>query len=183
MAIDDPFELLGLEARYAIERADLDKVHRDLSKALHPDRHRDQPARERRHLLERAMQVNEAYRIVKDPVRRARALLRLRGIAVDESVQVSPAPLFLMGVIEQRESLAEARATRNAGAVHALRRSVMARREATERNLGEAFGALFSSQTLADPDSLLALVAELAYDARFLEEANAAAEELDGDSL
>lgn len=181
MQIDNPFELLGLEPRYAISRTDLDRVHRDLSKALHPDRHRDQPARERRLLLERAMQVNEAYRVVKDPVRRARALLRLRGIAVDESVQVSPAPMFLMDVIEQRETLAEARATRNVEKIHALRHSVMARRETTEQNLGQAFAALFSSQTLADPDSLLALVAELNYDARFLEEANAAAEELDGD--
>ena len=177
MQIDNPFELLGLEARYAIARADLDRVHREISKALQPDRHREKPARERRQLLERAMQVNEAYRVVKDPVRRARALLRLRGLAVDESVQVSPAPAFLMDVIEQRETLAEARASRNAAEVDALRLRVMARRDATEHSLGQAFAA----DTVTNPDTLLALVAELNYDARFLEEANAAAEELDGD--
>lgn len=177
MQIENPFALLGMEPRYSIARSELDRVHHDVSKALHPDRHRDKAPRERRLLLERAMQVNEAYRIVKDPVRRARALLRLRGVVVDESVQTSPAPAFLMDVIEQRESLADARASRNIGQIEALRRSVMARRDATEQNLGHAFEGVAAT----DADSLLALVAELNYDARFLEEAGAAVEELDGE--
>ena len=176
MQIANPFELLGMEARYAVARPELDRVHRELSKTLHPDRHRDKPASERRLLLERAMQVNEAYRVVKDPVRRARALLRLRGVVVDESVQVSPAPAFLMDVIEQRETLAEARATRNVEKIQALRRDVTARREATENHLGQAFDAPADA---SDPETLLSLVAELNYDARFLEEAGAAIEELD----
>ena len=177
MPAPSPFELLGLEARYAVVRADLDHVHRELSKALHPDRHRDKPASERRLLLERAMQVNEAFRIVKDPIRRARALLRLRGISVDESREVSPPPMFLMDVIEQRETLAEARASRDVGKIQALARGVAARRDATEKKLVVAF----DQTEISDPESVLSLVGELSYDARFLEEANAAAEELENE--
>lgn len=179
MHIDNPFELLGVEAKFGLARADLERIHRDLSKALHPDRHRDKAARERRLLLERAMQVNEAFRVVKDPVRRARALLRMRGVVIDESVQTSPAPAFLMDVIEQRETLAAARAARNVGQIETLRRSVATRRDATELTLGRAF----EDPVAHDPESLLALVAELNYDARFLEEARAAIEELDAEPL
>lgn len=175
MSEGNPFELLGLPARYAIDRAELEHVHRELGKALHPDRHRDKPAGERRLLLERAMKVNEAFRVLRDPIRRARALLRLRGIAVDEGKEVSPPPMFLMDVIEQRETLAEARAKRDVTTIVALARSVRARRDATEKTLAAAFDAPQSP----DPESVLSLVGELSYDARFLEEAHSAAEELE----
>lgn len=174
MAERNPFELLGLEARFAIERAELERVHRELSKTLHPDRHRDKPAGERRLLLERAMQVNEAYRVVRDPIRRARALLGLRGVTLDENTEVSPPPMFLMDVMEQRETLAEARHARDVARIQELARAVRARQGSTERNLASAFEA-----PELDRDTLLSLVGELNYDVRFLEEANAAVEELE----
>ena len=138
MQTQNPFDLLGLPPRFAMSRSELEKAHRELSKALHPDRHRDKPPGERRLLLERAMQVNEAHRILRDPIRRAHALLALRGTPVDEAQQVSPSPMFLMSVLEQREELAEARAAKNTEKLHALRETVSARRDATEAKLSEA---------------------------------------------
>ena len=170
-----PFDLLGVPPRFEVSRSTLDDAHRELSKALHPDRHRQKPPAERRLLLERAMQVNEAHRILRDPIRRAHALLKLRGVPVDEAQQTSPAPAFLMDVLEQRETLAEARAARDQGKLHALRNAVSARRDATETKLGAAFEA----EGTLDVASLTALLAELNYDCRFLEEAKAAEADLD----
>jgi molecular chaperone HscB len=80
----DPFETLGFEPNFALNLADLEKRHRELSRALHPDRHSGSSAGDRRHALGKAIEVNEAFRVLKDPVRRAEALLGLRGVRLQE---------------------------------------------------------------------------------------------------
>src|SRR5690606_32621777 len=78
--VTDPFTILGIEPRF---RLDLERVgarHRELSRALHPDRYVDRPANERRLALSRAIEVNQAFGIVRDPVRRALALLARHGV-------------------------------------------------------------------------------------------------------
>jgi molecular chaperone HscB len=80
----NPFEALGVEPSFALDLAILEQRHRELSRALHPDRHAASGAGERRMALGRAIEVNEAYRILKDPVRRAEALLAQRGVATGE---------------------------------------------------------------------------------------------------
>lgn len=124
-------------------------------------------------LLERAMQVNAAYRLLRDPVTRARALLSLRGLSDDEALEASPPPAFLMGIMEERELLSDARAARNKAQIGALIRSVSARNQELLGELTRAF-----DEGVAN-DSLLPLLAQLRYDARFLEEAKNAADDLD----
>lgn len=168
-----PFEYLGLPARFDLSREQLDRAHRELAKTLHPDRHRDRPASERRLLLERAMKVNEAYRLLRDPVKRALALLEILGHPHDLEKQASPPPEFLMDVMEEREGLAEAAAYKDAARVSALIEAVAARHARTERALTEVLGA--AEIELAQ---VLPLIATLRYDARFLEEARSLAEDL-----
>src|SRR5687767_12186297 len=79
---EDPFATLGLPRSFAVDADALERRYRALQRKLHPDRFALKPAAERRASLERATAVNEAYRVVKDPVRRAEALLALAGVAL-----------------------------------------------------------------------------------------------------
>lgn len=105
----DPFSTLGIRPKYALDLSAVERVHRDLSRALHPDRYAGASASERRAALTKAADVNEAWRIVRDPIRRAEALLALRGVPVGEDKEPKPAPALLMEMMEAREALAEAR--------------------------------------------------------------------------
>src|SRR5262245_15377730 len=72
----DPFETLGIEPKYRLDLKQVEARHRELSKALHPDRYVNKTPAERRLALSRAIDVNSAWRMVRDPVGRAEALLR-----------------------------------------------------------------------------------------------------------
>jgi molecular chaperone HscB len=164
----NPFEVLGLPAVFSLDLKELEKRHRDLSRALHPDKFVGTGASERRESLNKAVEANEAFRVVRDPVARAEALFRLVGIAVGERNEPMAAPDFLMEVMEWREALAEARAVRDAPAVAALAAEVRDRASASEAVLAAAFGPAGT-----DPHQLQLAQAQLAalrFYQRFLEE-------------
>ena len=52
---DPQIELLGVPALFALDEQELEKRHRDLSRALHPDRYAGRPSSERREALSRAI--------------------------------------------------------------------------------------------------------------------------------
>ncbi len=165
----DPFELLGVERRFSLDRAALEQRHRDLSRTLHPDRYVQAPAGERRMALERAMAVNEAFRALRDPLTRAEALLSSHGVKVGDADR--PSQSLLMEVMELRESLDEAR--RSPERVAALLDQVRARSGSEEALIA----SVFDDQPAPDADALGrardALV-RLKYFRRFEEEADAA---------
>ena len=167
----NPFSLLGVPERYDLDLVALEKTHRELSRALHPDKYAGAGASERRDALQKAVAVNEAYRLLRDSVSRAEALFRLRGVPVGENVEPKPDPEFLMEMLEQREALAEARAEGDRGKLRSLIEAIEARRTAAERALGEGFAS-------PDIEGLVAKLGELRFHRRFLEEAEAIEEAL-----
>jgi molecular chaperone HscB len=169
----DPFETLGVEPVYGLDLAVLEQRHRDLSRALHPDRHAASGAGERRMALGRAIEVNEAYRILKDPVRRAEALLALRGVPVGEGQEPPASPALLMEVMERREALAEVRKTKSESALTQLIGEVRSQADGAQA----ALGTEFASQK---PNSaeILKRIGELRYYRRFLDEASSIADDL-----
>jgi molecular chaperone HscB len=164
----DPFATLGIERTFDLDLAALEKTHRELSRALHPDKHAAGGATERRYALSKAVEVNEAWRIVKDPIRRAEALFRLAGVAVGETNEPKPSADLLMDMMEQREALAEARAKRDETAVKELAEAIEARERVTEKALSNGFRV-----AKGDRDELQHLVprlGELRFYRRFLDE-------------
>src|SRR5690242_13592019 len=113
--MNDPFATLGVEARFDLDPRALERRHRDLSRALHPDRYTGAGSAERRIALSRAIDVNEAFRALKDPIRRAEALIRRAGVAVGETAEPRPPPALLMEMMEAREELSEAARARDLG--------------------------------------------------------------------
>ncbi|TMB36431.1 MAG: Fe-S protein assembly co-chaperone HscB, partial [Deltaproteobacteria bacterium] len=76
----DKFAVLGLPRGFELEARQLDERFRTLSRKLHPDRFARATARERRFSLEQTTLLNDAYRTLQDPARRAEHLLELRGV-------------------------------------------------------------------------------------------------------
>jgi molecular chaperone HscB len=171
----DPFAILGAERRFDLDLTVLEKTHRELSRALHPDKFSQTGASERRAALEKAANVNEAYRTLRDPIRRAEALFKLEGFAIGETNEPKPSPMFLMAVMEEREALAEARAAKDLAKVRKLALSIRARAQAVESKLTGGFEN--PSRDQASLQALLPVLGELRFYKRFLEEVEAIEEE------
>jgi molecular chaperone HscB len=167
----DPFATLGIGRGYDVDLTAVEKTHRELSRALHPDRFVGASPSERRAALARAVEVNEAWRVVRDPIRRAEALLKLSGVAVGEDKEPKADPEFLMEMLEQRESLAEAKQARDLAAVQRMAQAIEARARAVESALADGFAR-------GDHAQLVGRVGELRFYRRFLEEVSAIEDEL-----
>lgn len=166
--MSNPFELLGLPLRFSLAKAELEQRHRDLSRALHPDRYAQSPAGERRLALEKAVAVNDAFRTLRDPFARAMALLAAHGASIDDRER--PPPALLMEVMELRESLDEAR--EDPARVEALRTHVEERSLREEKTVAE----VLDRDAPIDPSDLDRAKASLVrwrYLLRFQEEADA----------
>ena len=134
----DHFELLGLPRAFAVDGARLEGAYRELQGRVHPDRFAAGSEVERRLAMQWATRANEAYRTLRDPVARARYLLRLEGFDTGEETNTSMPPDFLMQQMEWREAAAEARARRDAAALEALRADIAGEREDMLQLLGRA---------------------------------------------
>ena len=172
----DPFETLGVDARFDLDLVALSQRHRDLSRALHPDRYTGAPAAERRMALGRAIDVNEAYRALRDPIRRAEALVRRAGAPVGETSEPKPPAALLMEMMDVREELSDAARAKDLGRVAKLAESMRAREEETLGRLGAAFDAAGNDR--GKNAEILPVLGELRYIRRFLDEVNAIEEEL-----
>jgi molecular chaperone HscB len=177
----DPFALLGIARAFDVDLPAVEKVHRELSRALHPDRYVGATPSERRAALGKAVEVNEAWRVVRDPIRRADALLALAGVTVGEEGRQPADPEFLMDMLEQREALSEAKHARDLAAVRRMAAAIEDRSHEVERALGAGFARVGASQTELAQTELAALarkVGELKYYRRFLDEVSAIEDEL-----
>ena len=139
--MNDPFATLGIEPRFDIDLRAVEQRHRDLSRALHPDKFTGAPAAERRLSLNRAIEVNEAWRAVREPIRRAEALMRRAGVGVGETQEPKPSPDLLMEMMESREALAEAAHRKDLPGVTKLGDSMRAREAVVLATLGREFSA------------------------------------------
>jgi len=131
------FELFGLEPAYALDGAALEQAYRDIQSKIHPDRFAHAGDAERRASMQWTTRVNEAFRVLKDPVQRAKYLLEMKGVDVAFETNTSMPADFLMQQLEQREALELAAAERDAGALDRLRIMLRAERLALEAALAE----------------------------------------------
>lgn len=180
--MSDAFEVLGLPARYDLDPVELSARHRELSRALHPDRYQGRGASERRQALYKAIEVNDAFRSLKDPVKRAELLLARLGVTVGEQAERQMPPDFLMEIMELREKLADLRRARDLVGVETLSRKVEAERRGVAELLEQGFRGALECVPHPAPDALekelLPLLGRLRYYARFFAEAHAIIDDL-----
>jgi len=132
------FELFGLEPRFRVDAALLDRAYRELQSDVHPDRHAAANEAQQRRALQSSARVNEAYRTLKNPVGRAEYLLSLHGgdngdNGADRSLDVD----FLEQQLDRREQASEAADAQDCGALDALLRDLRTEVRDREQALGE----------------------------------------------
>lgn len=133
----DHFELFGLPRRFALDDRALESRYHALQSSAHPDRHASRPEAERRLSMQWSTRINEAYRLLRTPLTRARYLLELEGIDVGAENNTAMPTDFLMQQMEWREALDEARDARDAGALDELARMLRQARRAAEDLLAQ----------------------------------------------
>ncbi|GAB6849399.1 Fe-S protein assembly co-chaperone HscB [Paraburkholderia sp. A1RI_3L] len=117
---DSHFALFGLPEQFAIETNALDEAYRTVQSQVHPDRFAAAGDAQKRIAMQWATRANEAYQTLRNPLRRATYLLHLRGIDVGAENNTAMEPAFLMQQMEWRESIEDAAAAKNVGALDAL---------------------------------------------------------------
>ncbi len=134
------FSLFSLPESFALDGEELRERYRRLQQSLHPDRHSGADATQRRLSLQYAAMVNDAFQVLRSPVRRARYLLKLNGVDVDLNAGNQLDPCFLMRQMELRESLADVEeASQPEVAIQKLREEIDAEIVEMERVLASQF--------------------------------------------
>jgi len=167
------FELFGLDARFALDTALLDARYRDLQAEVHPDRFGSGTDTERRLAHQASARVNEAYRTLREPVERARYLLRLRGVDAMDQTDTQLAIDFLELQLERRERAAAAADSEDVAGLEAILASI--RREQGVRQ-GE-LAALFDD--VGDGERARQAVRELKFLTKVAEDVETMLEAID----
>ena len=101
------FEIFDLTPGFDVDLALLTGRYRELQRLVHPDKYAQGSDQDRRIAVQMAANINDAFRTLKDPVERARYLLSLQAISVDDESARQVDPEFLMEQMELREALGE----------------------------------------------------------------------------
>ena len=121
----DYFSFFGLPRKLGIDLADLERRFRALSRQFHPDYYYNGTTAERLASLERSSYLNDAYRILKQPLDRAEYLLKVEGLPPagrhQDAGEMEPG--LLEEVFALNEELDEIREARASGADEATIRA------------------------------------------------------------
>ncbi|MDO8464689.1 MAG: Fe-S protein assembly co-chaperone HscB [Gallionella sp.] len=167
------FQLFGLVQSYRIDIAQLEQQYRAMQALVHPDKSAHLPDADQRLAMQRATLVNEAYQTLRNPLRRARYLLSLHGVDIQEENNTVMPLDFLMAQMEWREAVIEAQRARDAAALAQLETRMKLETREFEAQLAVKI----------DPEKDYAAAAGLVRKLRFMEklaeEIHAAYDEID----
>jgi molecular chaperone HscB len=127
----DYFSLLSLPRKLWIEMSALEKKFLELSWKLHPDKFVNASQQEQEASLKCSSELNDAYRVLRDPVARVEYLLEIEGMRKEGEHKQQAPPELLEEVFELNESLDELREAKASGGDLA---SLKSRLEAEEKN-------------------------------------------------
>src|SRR4030081_367789 len=80
----DYFTFFGFSRKLNLDTAALEKEFYALSRRLHPDMSAQADSQERAWSLEQSSLLNDAYRTLKNPIKRTEYLLRIEGVELEE---------------------------------------------------------------------------------------------------
>ena len=111
----DFFATFALPRKLSIDVAALEQKFLQLSWKLHPDNFVNAPESERELSLKRSSELNDAYRVLRDPVARIEYLLGIEGQRIEGEKKQQAPPELLEEAFELNESLDELREARESG--------------------------------------------------------------------
>jgi molecular chaperone HscB len=80
----DYFTFFGLPPKLNVDVAGLERSFYELSRRLHPDLNARAGSQEQEWSMEQSSLLNDAYRTLKDPIKRTQYLLHLEGVVLEE---------------------------------------------------------------------------------------------------
>lgn len=168
------FQLFHLPQRFTLDPAALEAAYHEVQNQAHPDRFAHATSAEKRVATQWATRANEAYRVLKQPLKRARYLCELNGTELQsESNNAMPAA-FLMRQMEWHEALDEAKTRRDGAALQQLERGV----DAAYRDVAGRTGALLDAE---DFSAAVHMVQQWMFLEKFSDDVAAAVERLGTD--
>jgi len=137
------FALFEIPVRLNLHSDELQSRFYELSRALHPDRFTRRGEMERRYSLEASSILNDAWRTLRDPVKRAEYVLRQNGFDIGEQRSSNVPPELLEEVFELNMALEEMRGGDESARpqLEAARTNFVGMREQVDAQLAEAFQA------------------------------------------
>jgi molecular chaperone HscB len=138
-ADSDYFSVFGLPRKLRIDLGALEQKFLQLSWKLHPDNFVNAPEGERERSLKKSSELNDAYRVLQDPLARVEYLLHIEGERNEGEKKQQAPPELLEEVFELNESLDELREAKGSGLVIG---ELKAKLQAAETNFQEKLGEL-----------------------------------------
>ncbi len=104
--MNNPFALFDLPVAFQVDSALLNERYLALQKSLHPDNFSAASAQEQRLAMQKSAEINDALRILKDPIARADSIILLNTGEQENPEEKSSKDIgFLMQQMEWREIL------------------------------------------------------------------------------
>lgn len=171
----NPFELFGLEPNFLLDEQELSQKLRNMLQAVHPDRFASASDQEQLAAMQKTTQINDAYGVLKSPVRRAQALLQLK-TGVDGTGEVTVKdPMFLMQQLELREELEDLSNKKDMNGLLDFSEQI----EAMEEKQIQSIDNLFQQPSL-ESDKILSEIHKLQFLRKTLTDIEAAEEKILG---
>ncbi len=99
-----PFRYFGFDPQFDLDELKLEREYLDLQVVVHPDKQAKRSAEECEYAKSHAIKVTQAYETLKDPIKRAQALMHLKGIELNLETHIQD-PELLQQTLERQESL------------------------------------------------------------------------------
>ena len=101
-ADSDYFSFFGLQRRLNIDAIALEAEFYKLSRKLHPDVYARSSEREQQWSTQKSSLLNDAYRTLRDPIRRTEYLLELEGVKLEEQSRTATDEARAQGTEKQQ---------------------------------------------------------------------------------
>jgi molecular chaperone HscB len=98
----DYFSFFGLPPKLDLDVATLEKDFYELSRRLHPDLNAQAGSQEQEWSLEQSSLLNDAYRTLRDPIKRTQYLLRLEGVELEEQSKTATEQARATGEVKRQ---------------------------------------------------------------------------------
>jgi len=103
----DYFSFFGIPRKLSVDTSDLQSRFYSLSRQLHPDRFARGAVADQQYALDATALLNDAYRVLRDPIQRAEYLLTQEGFDIGEQRSKNVPPELLEEVFELNMLLEE----------------------------------------------------------------------------
>lgn len=124
-----------MDDRYDLDAKELQKKYRQMQSVLHPDKFSKRSDEEKQISENYSSLVNEAYKVLQSPLKRAIHLLSVKGENVAEDQKLQD-PEFLMEIMELNEEVEQADTPEKLSKLNEKNRKQL---EALTKEVGECF--------------------------------------------